>query len=514
MDIASFLSRSATRHPGRTAAVDGRRSLTYAELDERVGRLASGLLGLGLRPGDRVVDLQHNALEYLETDLAMARAGLVRVAVNTRLQLADWSFIAADCGARGLVYGGGYAEVAAELADGVDGLDVLLGVPDGPGRRYEDVVAAGAHWRPGRRPAPDDLVSLNYSSGTTGRPKGCMRSHRNRFASMRDILVSLMEQPLGPDDVWLHAGPMTHASGLFVFPHVVAGATQVILPRFDPELALRAVTEHAVTGTVWVPTMVERVLAAPGLARTDLGSLRRVTYAGAPMAPDRIRAAAAALGGRLTQFYGMVEAIPPLAVLTQADHAAALAGDRPERLASAGRAVLGCDLAVLDEEGHPAAPGEVGDLVVSGDHVMAGYWGRPDETGKALADGELRTGDLAWTDEQGCVTIVDRRSDMIIRGGYNVYPREVEDVIAELPAVEEVAVIGVPDVEWGQVVAAYVVARPGTTVDPEDVAGHCRVRLAGFKLPRRVEVTAALPRSSTGKISRTLLRRQLSEQGG
>lgn len=509
MDIGFFLARSARRHPGRTAVIDGERRLAYRELDERVSRLANALFGLGLEPGDRVVDLQRNGLEYLESDLAMARAGLVRVAVNTRLQPGDWTYIARDCGARGIVYGRGFSEAATALLDDVDGLEIALGVGEGPGARYEAALAAGSATVPARRPGLDDLVSLNYSSGTTGRPKGCMRTHRNRFASLRDILVSVMERPLGPDDVWLHAGPMTHASGLFVFPHVAASATQVIMPRFDPDEALALVARHGVTGTVWVPTMIERVLAAASLPKADLTPLRRITYAGAPMAPDRIRAAWEALRGKLTQFYGMVEAIPPLSVLSQADHAAAVAGERPDRLSSAGQAVLGCELAVVDDAGDELSPGEVGELVVAGDHVMAGYWGKEDQTGKALRDGRLWTGDLATMDEAGYVSILDRRSDMIISGGYNVYPREVEDVIRELPAVAEVAVIGVDDVEWGQVVSAFVVPRPGVELDPATVTKHCERRLAGFKKPRRVEIVADLPRGATGKISRTALRGRL-----
>lgn len=506
MDIGYFLSRSAHRSPGAPAVVGGGRTLTYRELDRRVTRLANALLGLGLSPGDRVIDLQHNSVEYLETDLAMARAGLVRVAVNSRLPLDDWSHITQDCGARGMVYGPGFTLAAEQLIGETPDLAVVLAVGDGPGARYEEVLTGASDRPPERRPAPDELVSLNYSSGTTGRPKGCMRTHRNRFASARDIIVDLMEAPLDASDMWLHAGPLTHASGLFVFPHVIAGATQVLMPHFDPDLALELVGRHRVTGTVWVPTMIERVIASPGVATADLTSLRRVTYAGAPMAPERIRAAHQALGGRLAQFYGMVEAIPPLTVLTQADHAAAVAGERPERLGSAGRAVLGCELAVVGDDGDPVGLGEVGELVVSGDHPMAGYWGSDDETGKTLRDGRLWTGDLATIDDGGYVTIVDRRSDMIISGGYNVYPREVEDVIAELDEVAEVAVVGAPDVEWGQVVTAFVVPQPLRTLDADEILAYCQNRLPGFKKPRRVRFVDELPKGPTGKISRKLVR--------
>lgn len=508
MDIGHYLARTARRVPRRTALIDGRRSLRYRELDERVSRLANALLGLGLRPGDRVLDLQHNALEYVETDVAMARAGLVRVAVNSRLTPADWAYIAGDCGARGLVAGEGFGDLGAALLEEADSIEYCVSAGGGPGLDYEAVLAGGSAVGPVHRPGLDELVSLNYSSGTTGQPKGCMRTHGNRFASARDILVDLMERPLGTEDVWLHAGPLTHASGLFVLPHVIAGATQVLMARFDPDEALALVAEHRVTGTVWVPTMVERVLACGNLQRADLASLQRVAYAGAPMAPDRIREASAHLGGRLVQFYGMVEAIPPLSVLSQADHTAAVASEGLDRLGSAGRAVLGCELEVLDDDGHPVPPGEVGELVVAGDHVMRGYWGRDDETGKTLRDGKLWTGDLARMDATGYVTIIDRRSDMIISGGYNVYPREVEDAIAELAAVREVAVIGTPDREWGQIVTAFVVPDRSGGVTAEAVADHCAARLPGFKKPRRIEFVDALPKGSTGKIARKELRQQ------
>jgi acyl-CoA synthetase (AMP-forming)/AMP-acid ligase II len=507
MDVASLLDRSVRHFASRPAVIDGERTLDYATLGERVDRLANALLGLGLERGDRVVDLQHNAHTYVETDLALAKAGLVRVAVNPRLTPADWAFIAGDSGARALVYGRGFAGMAEELLAKVDGIDVVVGVERGPGLDYEELLAAASPAPAPRRPtALDELVSLNYSSGTTGRPKGCMRTLANRLASMRDMLVDLFEGGLGPGDVWLHSGPLTHASGLFVLPHLAAGACQVVLRRFDPAAVLDLVERHRVTGTVLVPTMVERVIAegraAPGrLAGRDVSSLRRMAYAGAPMAPDRIQAANRALGGSMVQFYGMVEAIPPLTVLRRADH------DRPELLGSAGRAVLGAELEVVGETGDPVPDGVEGELVVRGDHAMAGYWGLREATGKALRDGALWTGDIARRTPDGYVTIVDRRHDLIISGGYNVFPREVEDVLAADPALAEVAVVGLPDPDWGQAVTALVVPRPGAQVDVERLRERCRQHLAAFKRPKRIEVVEALPKTPAGKTDKKALRR-------
>ncbi len=504
MDVASVLTRSVRHFPRRPAVIDGGRTIDYATLGERVDRLANGLLGLGLRPGDRVVDLQHNAHTYIETDLALARAGLVRVAVNPRLTPGDWAFITADSGARALVYGRGFAGPAGELLDKVDGIDLVIGVERGvergPGRDYEEVLAAASPSPPpARAVAADELVSLNYSSGTTGRPKGCMRTVGNRMASLRDMLVDVFEGGLGPGDVWLHAGPLTHASGLFVLPHLAAGACQVVLPGFDAAAVLGLIARHRVSGTVLVPTMVERVVAERPAA-AGLASLRRVTYAGAPMAADRIQAANQVLGGTMVQFYGMVEAIPPLTVLRHDDHG------HPDRLGSAGRAVLGAELDLVDEDGNSVPDGAEGELVVRGDHVMAGYWGLQDATGKAIRDGALWTGDMARRTPDGYVTIIDRRNDMIITGGYNVFPREVEEVIAADPAVAEVAVVGLPDPEWGQAVTALVVAGPGAPVDLDGLRDRC-LQLAGFKRPKRIELVGALPKTPAGKVDKKALRR-------
>jgi acyl-CoA synthetase (AMP-forming)/AMP-acid ligase II len=231
------------------------------------------------------------------------------------------------------------------------------------------------------------------------------------------------------------------------------------------------------------------------------------------MPPERIAVADAAFGGRLVQFYGMVEAIPPVTVLSQDDHRRAIEGGRPEILGSAGRACMGVELEVVGEDGEPRPDGEHGELVVSGDHPMAGYWGMADESGKALRDGRLWTGDMAWRDDEGYVTIIDRKNDMIITGGYNVYPREVEDVIAGDPAVSAVAVVGVADADWGEAVTAVVVAKPGATLDLADLDTRCRQLLAPFKRPKRIEPVDALPITSAGKINRKAVRATLEEAG-
>jgi acyl-CoA synthetase (AMP-forming)/AMP-acid ligase II len=510
MDAGSILERTASFYPDRPAVIDGDRVIRYRELDERVNRLANAMLGTGLKPGDRVIDLQHNAHQYIEADLAFSRAGLVRVPVNTRLTSADWAFIANDSKARGLLYGDGFAGAAEELLDRLGGLDVVVGVEPGPGLRYEELLSEAGPQPIRIRRSRSEIVSINYSSGTTGRPKGCMRTVGNRMASMVDFLVNLFEGGLGSSDVWLHAGPITHASGLFVLPHIAAGACQVVLAKFDPLEAVRLVEKHHVTGTVWVPTMIERVIANDLSAR-DLRSLRRVAYAGSPMAPDRIRAANEVLAGRMVQFYGMVEAIPPLTVLAQKDHEEHRAH---ARLGSAGRACLSVELDIVGDDGVPVPTGDVGELVVGGEHVMAGYWGMEEATGKALRDGQLWTGDMAWRDEGGYVTIVDRKNDMIISGGYNVYPREVEDLLKTDASVVDAVVLGVPDPDWGQAVTAAVVLRNGSVADRDRLFDLCRRNLAQFKRPKRIDFVDSIPQTPAGKTNRKAILELLEKKVG
>jgi acyl-CoA synthetase (AMP-forming)/AMP-acid ligase II len=491
--VGLLVQRAARRFAARVALEGPQGTHTYAELGDRVARLAGGLLGLGLRPGDRVLDLQPNQNTSVETDLACCTAGLVRVALNYRLHPDDWARIADDCGASALVYDARYAQPATALREG---LKYVVAIGDAPGASYEQLIRAGAPVRPEAR--PDDLVSLNYTSGTTGRPKGVQRTHRVRFASLVNMVADVVGTPPGPRDTYLHAGPITHTSGLFVLPFLAYGARQLILPSFDAAAVVEAVRERGATHTALVPTMVARLLAhgAP------VHGLKMLGYAGAPMPAEQIRQAHERLSPNLVQYYGLVEAIPPVTVLDAADHAAGLAG-RTELLTSAGRPALGVELEVVDEAGRRVPVGEVGEVVTRGDHVMPGYWGNAGDSARAVdGQGWLHTGDLGRLDGSGRLWLVDRKGDMIITGGYNVYPREVEDVIAEVPGVREIAVIGVADPEWGQrIVALYT--GPAT---PAEIEAHCRARLASYKKPKEVHRVDSFPVNATGKIAKNVLR--------
>lgn len=502
MDVGRLLTRAASRFGGRTAVDGPQGRQTYAELADRVNRLARGLLGLGLRPGDRILDLQSNQNTFLETDLATATAGLVRVALNYRLRPEDWARIADDCGAVALIYDARFADRTEALRSGFgEGRCVVIG--DGPGQPYQALIDAESGAPLDLDLPPDTLVSLNYTSGTTGHPKGVQRTHRNRVASLVAMTFDVLGGPPAATDVYLHAGPITHTSGLFVLPFLVAGAGQLIHPRYDPEELVEAVRERGVTHTAVVPTMIARLLALPDL--TTLKTLKMLGYAGAPMPPEQIRQAYQRITPNLVQYYGLVEAMPPVTALDAADHAAGLA-DRPDLLTSAGRPCFGVEVRVVDESREPVPPGELGEVITRGDHVMRGYWGAAGKAVRAVRDGWLHTGDVGRLEPDGHLWLVDRKGDMIITGGYNVYPREVEDVIAEIPGVREVAVVGAADPEWGQrIVALYT----GDATE-DTVAEHCKARLASFKKPKDFRRVDAFPLNATGKIAKNVLRRQLA----
>lgn len=512
MDIGRLVARSARRYAGRVALDGPQGRQTFAELGERVARLARGLRSLGLQPGDRVLDLQSNQNTYVETDLGIASAGLVRVALNYRLHPTDWARIADDCGAVALVYDARFAEQTEELRSGLDP-DRVVVIGDGPGRPYEKLLADQSAQPLLLSCDPDSLCGLHYSSGTTGHPKGAQRSHRNRMASLVNMVTDVVGALPGPADVYVHAGPITHTSGLFVLPFLAHGATQLILPTWDPEALVDAVVNRNATHTALVPTMVARLLALSEVDRDRMRGLKMLGYAGAPMPSEQIRAAHERLTPNLVQYYGLVEAIPPVTVLDAADHARGLA-DAPALLTSAGRPASGVEVSIVDEDGREVPVGEVGEVVTRGDHVMPGYWnaeGRADLS-KSVREGWLHTGDLGRLDDAERLWLVDRKGDMIISGGYNIYPREVEDVVAEVPGVHEVAVVGVDDRDWGQRVVALVTVDPGASVTPEAITEYCRARMASYKKPKDVRLVDSFPLNSTGKIAKKQLREQLNAE--
>jgi fatty-acyl-CoA synthase len=526
VSIADILCRAAAAFGGSTAIVDRDRSFTYAELADRAGALAEVLVRRGIGRGERIAVLAQNSHEFIEAYFAAAAIGAILVPVNTRLSAREIRRILRDSGARALVASSLFSGAAREAAGNAEtALELVLwvgGSDEGGAARgaaveieYEEALAGA---RAPYAPVPIDehaVAHLYYTSGTTGEPKGVMLTHRNVCVHAAWAIAELR---LDARDVWGHFAPMFHlADAWATFAITEVGGRHVMCGRFDPGEALALVERHRITTSNLIPTMLSMIVNRDDLAGRDLGSLRVILSGGAPIAPELVRRILERLGCDYVQTYGMTETSPYLTVSLLPPHLAALPfEERLRRKARTGRAFGEVELRVTDDAGRPVPADDrtVGEIRVRGPTVTPGYWNRPDATAEAFADGWLKTGDLAVIDAEGSVNIVDRKKDMILTGGENVYSTEVENALYEHPAVLEAAAFGLPDATWGEIVAAAVVLAPGRRADAGELAGFVKVRLAGYKVPRRVFFLDALPKTGTGKISKKELRGMLATAPG
>ncbi|GIX48517.1 MAG: fatty-acid--CoA ligase [Candidatus Tectimicrobiota bacterium] len=508
MTLTQILERAVRYFPQQTACVAGDVRLTYRELHARVNRLANALRGLGVQPGDRVAVLSANSLPYLELYYATAALGAPIVPLNFRLAPAELAYILQDSGSSVLVVGEGHEALGAETLQRLEARPRLITTaPAGwaGAQAYEELLAQASPDFTPVAVAEDHLAGLFYTSGTTGHPKGVMLSHRNLMSNALHFLAAVQEEE---GEVYLHCCPMFHlADGPTSHRITWLGGTHVILPGFDAEAVLEAIARERVTSLLLVPTMINFLVNHPRVTQYDLSSLRRICYGASPMPVELLRRAAKVFGCPFIQLYGLTETSPLLTMM----HPKYLAFEGEEakvrRLASCGRAVPGVEVRVVNARMEDVQPGEVGEIVARGPNVMRGYWNKPEETAAAFRDGWFCTGDLATVDAEQFIFIVDRKKDMIITGGENVYSTEVENVLYQHPAVLEAAVIGVPDERWGEAVLALVVLKPGMAATEAELIAHCRERIAHYKCPRRVEFRSEpFPKSGSGKILKTVLR--------
>ncbi|HLH62958.1 MAG TPA: long-chain fatty acid--CoA ligase [Ktedonobacteraceae bacterium] len=508
MNIGSLLTKTSRLYGDRLAIQYGDQQLAYAELTQRVGRLTRALQSLGVRPGDRVAIVQRNGPALFETLFACFRAGAVAVPINVRLHPEEVAFICQDCEARVLVATGEHAASAYQARERVPELQII-GVESITGALdYETLLSSADPVTSDAEVDPDDLAWLFYTSGTTGKPKGAMLTHRNLLAMLMNYFADVY--PLTPEDIVLHAAPLTHGSGLFGLPAIAKGATSIILhtSSFDPQTVFALIQQRRVTTIAFLaPTQIKMLLNGP-YQSYDLSSLRCIAYGGGPMYVEDMKQAVEAFGPVLVQIYGQGEAPMTISYLRREEHVTHGDPAAERRLASAGISRTDVEVRIVDDNDHEVAAGEIGEIVARGSVVMAGYWKRPDATAETLRGGWLHTGDIGMLDEQGYLYLLDRKKDMIISGGNNIYPREIEEVLLKHPAIYEVAVIGVPDPLWGESVKAIIALRPGMTITEEEVNALCRQHLAGYKKPRTVEFVSELPKSAYGKI----LKRELREQ--
>ncbi|MBN3801766.1 long-chain fatty acid--CoA ligase [Paraburkholderia sp. Ac-20336] len=506
MSFPYFLRRAAAFWGDVPAVIHRDRPLTYRQLEARSNQLAHALIALGLRRGDRVAVQSRNCTELVEIESALYKTGLVKAALNPRFTTAEASDVVENCTPRVLIAGRGYTGYTRATL-GFASVETFIAIGGAEGYvDYEALLGRAASHAPDFASHANDLAVLHFSSGSTGKIKAAMQSYGNRMASLRKLLIGMDTQPR-PGDRLALVGPITHASGMLMQPFLYCGATLVLFDAFETAQFLADLERLRVTHVFMVPAMINMLLNEPALAHTDLSALKSLSYGAAPMAPARIQEAWARFGPILSQGYGASESTSGVTRLTIADHAYAIA-QRPERLASCGRPMGETEVCVLGEDGRPLAAGEVGEIAVRGEDVFKGYWGAPDLTAEVLVNGWLMTGDLARTDEDGYLYLVDRKKDMIVSGGFNVYPTEVEAVLYQHPDVLEACVFSVPDERWGEGVKAAVVLKPQCTANQDALVAHCRSLLADYKLPRSISFVAELPRNASGKIARKIVREQ------
>lgn len=503
LNAAAFLSKAARIYGSRNALRFGRRRLDYRELDAQASRLASALLARGLVRGDRVAIFMRNNPEYAVALFGVLRAGLVVVPVNAKLHARELAFILENAECAGLVFGDEHApDVEGALAEYRPRLLVRVGA-DGCGIPFDELLASGDPAFADAEVDPEDLAWLFYTSGTTGFPKGAMLSHRNLVAMTVSCLADVCS--FQPEDVVLHAAPLSHGSGLYLLAMVARGSGNLIYHRshFDAADVLATVERERVTVLGFVaPTMIVMLLDAPG--EHDTSSLRRIVYGGAPIHAEHAREAGRRFGPVLCQIYGQGEAPMTISYLRPADHT--LAPDA--EIVPAGIPRSDVELRLVGDDGSEVPAGHEGEVAVRGDVVMAGYWRNQEATARSLRGGWLYTGDIGRLDERGFLLLLDRKHDMIISGGSNIYPREVEEALTQHAAVREACVFGMPDRLWGESVAAAVVVRAGAAVTADELVDHCRAVLAGFKKPKAVHFVDELPKNAYGKV----LRRELRER--
>ena len=478
------LRRASRYYPDRPALAPGGVHLTFRELDKRVADIAAGLVTLGFGSGDRLALLLPNGPEYIELVYACSRLGVIAVPLNTRLSAVEIDRVLADASPRGMVRHSSLPVPTVHLS----WQRVLDEEPWEVGNSSHGNVFYD----------PDAILALIYTSGTTGRPKGVILTHANVFSNVHNFNYWMR---YGEGGVYLHAAPIFHIADFpAMFAAAAFGAFQVSVPKFSPKIFCETVERERVSHTVLVPTMINLLTQFPELKKYDLSSLEVLAYGGSPMAPELIHLLREALPNlKLVQVYGLSET-GFLTGLQDHEHT-------DERILSCGRPCPGIDVEVVDESGEQVEAGHYGELVARGANVMRGYWNNPEETAPAFRNGLFRTGDVGYQDAAGYFYILDRLKDMIVTGGENVYSGEVEAVIYAHPAVLEAAVFGIPDPQWGELVMACVVLKPGNTLTIDDLVAHCRRTLANYKVPRRIEFSETeLPKSGSGKVLKRLLR--------
>jgi acyl-CoA synthetase (AMP-forming)/AMP-acid ligase II len=508
VDLAALLEKTCTLHRDNIAVTCGGRSQTYGQLWERACRLANALLGQGLRPGDRVAVLADNQLEFFEQTTALAIAGLVRCPMYTQNKPDVHAHMLDTVSAAACLVQDTYAADLAGVRDQLPGLKtvVVVGEADvGDTLDYEQLIETASPERPPVVVLPEDDHIIRFSAGTTGKPKGILHSVAGWWAMGEEFTLALPR--IEEDDAYLVASPLSHGSGLMVWPFLMHGARYVVMPGFDPARFLETIERERITLINTVPTMLQVLAAVPEAKERDLSSLRAVFYATAPTSERTILACREIWGNIMYQLYGQSEVLPAT-ILAPRHHLPGGTDRQRTWLRSAGRPTVNTVLTVRDDDDQILGVGEIGEVCVHSPGAMKGIWNDPEANAARFApDGAIRTRDMGYLDDAGFLFLVDRREDLIISGGFNVWPLEVEDALSAHPAVREAAIVGVPDDRWGEAVRAVVVLADGEVAGPDELIAWAKERVGSVKAPKHVDVVPGpLPRNVVGKLLRREVR--------
>jgi acyl-CoA synthetase (AMP-forming)/AMP-acid ligase II len=510
MNIGHLLTKSSRTYPEILSIAYGDKKFTYRETNERVNRFANIIREMGLGVGDRVSIVQKNCPQILETMLACFKAGLAAVPINARLHPEELAYIINDSGSKALVYSEDFIETVKSIREGLNEVAHFICLSDDrDSLDYENLISNGSPKEAETDVNPNSLAWIFYTSGTTGKPKGAMWSHKTILTMIMNYYADVY--PILRDDIVLHVAPLTHGSGCYALPAVGKGAMNLIFNgnKFDPDKVFQIIEKYRVTNIAFLtPTMINMLIDSASIEEYDLSSIKCIVYGGSPMYFEDLKRAIRKMGKVFVQIYGQGEAPMTISYLRKEDHLIEGVDGEMGGLISAGIPRTDVEVKIFDENDCELPAGGMGEIVVRGNIVMEGYWNRPDDTAETIRNGWLHTGDLGMMDNRGNIYIMDRKKDMIISGGMNIYPREVEEVILRHPAVYEVAVVGYPDPKWGESLKAIVVLREGAKVSEEEIINFCKTHIASFKKPKSVEFVRSLPKSAYGKI----LKRELREK--